>query len=84
MQTPNRTSRLTKPQKPLPLAENDDWMYAGQRFTVDQPRLTAEAKAELFYLRDLTQYYEQLLRGYHAWERSFSEALNSGDGSYRP
>lgn len=24
------------------------------------------------------------LRGYEAWERSVNEALNSGDGAYRP
>lgn len=27
---------------------------------------------------------EKRLRGYEAWERSVNEALNSGDGSYRP
>lgn len=27
---------------------------------------------------------EKELRGYAAWERSVNEALNSGDGSYRP
>lgn len=27
---------------------------------------------------------EKRLRGYESWERSVNEALNTGDGSYRP
>lgn len=27
---------------------------------------------------------QKRIRGYESWERSVNEALNSGDGSYRP
>lgn len=36
------------------------------------------------YRRVFCAPLEKRLRGYEAWERSVNEALNSGDGSYRP
>lgn len=44
----------------------------------------AQELAEVHYLRDWKLWAEQELRGYIAWARSVNEALNTGDGSYRP
>jgi hypothetical protein len=44
----------------------------------------ADERAELTYLRDWKVWAEKQFKGYSAWERSVNEALNSGDGSYRP
>lgn len=44
----------------------------------------AASRSELDYLRDWKRWAEQELRGLNAFMRSFNEALNSGDGSYRP
>lgn len=41
-------------------------------------------RAELAYLRDLCAWQQRRLDGAAAFERSVSDALNSGDGSYRP
>ena len=40
--------------------------------------------SELAYLRALCAWQERRLQGCAAWERSINEALNSGDGAYRP
>ncbi len=44
----------------------------------------ADDNAELHYLRDYKQWAERQLCSLHAFERSVNEALNTGDGSYRP
>lgn len=55
-------------------------VYNGRRFY----GTGASDRAELTYLRDWKAWAERQLRGYRAWESSVNEALNSGDGSYRP
>lgn len=40
--------------------------------------------AEILYLRDWKAWAQRQLRSAWALERSVNEALNSGDGSYRP
>lgn len=79
----SKEQRLKEPQPPedLSLLEsvyNDRHFYSGQGMTSGSDR------AELTYLRDWKRWAEQQLRGYASWERSVNEALNSGDGSYRP
>ena len=54
--------------------------YSGRDFYGD----FADDNAELHYLRDWKLWAESQLRGYRSWEQSVNEALNSGDGSYRP
>jgi len=39
---------------------------------------------DLRHLLDLVERLAKEVDGYRAWERSVNEALNSGDGSYRP
>ena len=84
MNTPIRRVRLTRPAPPVKDTDTQRWTYQDQHFTDAEVRCTAEQFAELLYLRDLTRFQEQELRGYAAWERSINEALNTGDGSYRP
>jgi hypothetical protein len=76
--------RLKRPDKPIYDADQDCWTYNGQRFFPTHTDLNVEQTVELQYLRDLTRFYEQELRGCDALERSIHEALNTGDGSYRP
>jgi hypothetical protein len=66
-----------KPQTTIGVAHSE---YNGRQFYGHN----ADDNAELHYLRDWKRWAEQQLRGYRAWEASVSEALNSGDGSYRP
>lgn len=54
--------------------------YKGRDFYGDR----ADDIAELHYLRDWKAWAEQELKSLEASYRSVSEALNSGDGSYRP
>jgi hypothetical protein len=84
MSTPVRRTRLQKPDPPRHDSNTNRWIYKDQQLNDEEVRFTAEQFAELLYLRDLTLYYQQELRGYMAWERSINEALNTGDGSYRP
>jgi predicted alpha/beta hydrolase len=44
----------------------------------------ADDMAELRYLRDWKRWAEQELKSFDAFYRGVNEALNSGDGSYRP
>jgi hypothetical protein len=44
----------------------------------------ADLRSEVTYLRDWQAWAQRQLRGLHAFERSVNEALNSGDGAYRP
>lgn len=44
----------------------------------------ADMRAEVTYLRDWQAWAQRQLNGLHAFERSVHEALNSGDGAYRP
>lgn len=44
----------------------------------------ADDMAELNYLREWKRWAEQELRSLEGFARSVNEALNSGDGSYRP
>lgn len=84
MNTPTQRVRLARPDPPLHDPQTHRWTYHGQHFTDAAVRCTAEQFTELLYLRDLARFHEQELRGYEAWERSINEALNTGDGSYRP
>jgi hypothetical protein len=68
--------------KPLP-PQTIGWQherYKGRDFFGDH----AHDLSELAYLRDLCRWQARRLRGYESWERSVNEALNSGDGAYRP
>jgi hypothetical protein len=49
-----------------------------------EPKPEEYGPAEMHYLRDWKRWAEQELRGYRSWEASVNEALNTGDGSYRP
>lgn len=44
----------------------------------------ADDMAELNYMRDWKRWAEQELRSLEGFYRGVNEALNSGDGSYRP
>jgi len=44
----------------------------------------AHDRAELTWLREWKQWAEAELRSHRAFERSVNDALNSGDGAYRP
>jgi hypothetical protein len=44
----------------------------------------ADMRAEVTYLRDWQAWAQRQLNSAYAWQRSVNEALNSGDGSYRP
>jgi len=44
----------------------------------------ASERAELTYLRELCAWQARRLNSYGNWERSINEALNTGDGAYRP
>jgi hypothetical protein len=74
-----QSTRLAKP----PEHEHIAWQhsrYKGRDFYGEH----ADDLAELNYLRDWKRWAEQELRGFEAFARSVNEALNSGDGSYRP
>jgi hypothetical protein len=75
--------RRQKPQEPTTDAQGVA-TYNGRQFLNSQGWTTGSDRAELTYLRDLVAYYEAELRGANAFERSVNEALNTGDGSYRP
>lgn len=71
--------RLKKP----PETEVLGWQhcrYNGRDFYGEH----ADERAELTYLRDWKRWAEQELRSLEAFYRGVNEALNSGDGSYRP
>ena len=44
----------------------------------------SNVNAELAWRRDLCEWYEKENRGFQSFANSVNEALNSGDGSYRP
>lgn len=44
----------------------------------------AHSRSELDYLRDWQRWAREELKGWEGWGRSVNEALNSGDGAYRP
>ena len=71
--------RLKKPTEYEAVGYNHA-RYNGRDFYGDR----ADDMAELNYLRDSKRWAEQELRSLEAFSRSVNEALNSGDGSYRP
>jgi len=73
------SKRDPKPTEPQTIGWKHE-RYNGRDFFGDH----AADLSELSYLRDLCAWQQRRLEGYAAWERSVSEALNSGDGSYRP
>jgi hypothetical protein len=76
-------SRYPKPQEPT-TDENGVATYNGRKFYSSPSNINPQENAELHYLRDLCAWQERQLRGYASWERSVNEALNTGDGAYRP
>lgn len=76
-----RTSknRLTEPQ-PEEYVGLRHHRYNGRDFYGEH----AQELAEVHYLRDWKRWAEQQMRADAAFARSVNEALNSGDGSYRP
>ena len=44
----------------------------------------ADMRSEVTYLRDWQAWARRRLKSLEAFERGVHEALNSGDGSYRP
>jgi len=54
--------------------------FAGQDYRGPYAALMAEVQ----YLRALSTWFEGELKSYIRWECSINEALNSGDGTYRP
>lgn len=74
---------IRKPQEPTTDAQGVA-TYNGRQFFNSQGWTTGSDRAELTYLRDLVAYYEAEIYGYECWARSVNEALNRGDGSYRP
>jgi hypothetical protein len=68
--------------EPRPPTESGpyEYVYNGRGFYGDH----ASDRAELTYLRDWKAWAERRLRGLNALADSVTEALNSGDGSYRP
>lgn len=72
-----------QPPKFISLSESE---YNGRRFFGDGLGCNghADMRSEVTYLRDWKAWAERQLKSLHAWERSINEALNSGDGSYRP
>lgn len=71
--------KVTKPQEWEFVALGHS-RYKGRDFYGEH----ADDMAELNYLRDWKRWAERELRGLEGFARSVNEALNSGDGSYRP
>jgi hypothetical protein len=70
------------PEPPEP-PESVGWHHArfrGRDFYGEH----AETLAELNYLREWKRWAEEKIKGFEGFARSVNEALNSGDGSYRP
>ena len=73
------STRLTKP----PEDEHIGWRHArfkGRDFYGEH----ADDMAELNYLREWKRWAEQELRSLEGFSRSVNEALNTGNGSYKP
>jgi predicted Zn-dependent protease len=72
-----------QPPKFISLAEAE---YSARHFYGDGMGCNghADMRSEITYLRDWKSWAERQLKSLHAWERNVNEALNSGDGSYRP
>lgn len=70
------------------LPKPNDWESLGPRHARYKARdfygEHAADMAELNYLRDWKRWAEQQLASLEAFGRSVNEAINSGDGSYRP
>lgn len=60
--------------------------YNGRRFFGDGMGCNghADQRAELTYLRDWQAWAQRELKSLRAFWNGVNEALNSGDGSYRP
>ena len=79
---------MTQPDKEQRLKQPKEWTYVergvseynGRRFYGEHSHDTAE----LHYLRDYKRWADRELKNLNAFARSVNEALNSGDGSYRP
>lgn len=72
-------ARDPEPQAPVDTGPFES-VYNGRHFYGNG----ASDRAELTYLRDWKAWASRKLSGYRAWEASVTEALNSGDGAYRP
>lgn len=72
------------PRPEEPTYTDGAWTYKGRKFYGSPTNSNPQENAELHYLRDLCAWQERELRGYRSWASSVNEALNSGDGSYRP
>ena len=72
-----------QPPKYISLSEAE---YNGRKFYGDGMGCSghADMRSEITYLRDWKAWAERQLKSAHAFERGVNEALNSGDGSYRP
>lgn len=58
--------------------------YAGRDYYDTPQASSGSLRADVAYLTDWKAWAERQLTGYRAWEASVTEALNSGDGAYRP
>jgi hypothetical protein len=75
-----RAERDPEPKPPVDGNGGFECIYNGRRFY----GAGASDRAELTYLRDWQAWAKRQLQSLYAFERGVNEALNSGDGSYRP
>lgn len=74
-----------EPQEPTYVKEGE-WLYNGRTFYGMGFGCNGhgDLRSELTYLRDWQTWARRQLKSLEAFSSSVHEALNSGDGSYRP
>jgi hypothetical protein len=78
-------ARDPEPQPPECVAHGH-YRYNGRDFygTGMGSNGNADERSEVTYLRDWQAWARKQIKAYDAWKYSVDEALNSGDGAYRP